>query len=848
MSRIRNNTPQVIFNGMKDESILPLVPELEEEPIHLPLHYVFTQRGPEVPVLCGPTGDFGRIYGSESLNSRSPYYSHQTKMLETITGEANSVLVKRLIPDDAQVGGMTLVCTVTRSIYTEDAGALYRRARNANGTFVVDQGRFMYVNGGADSTPIVATDGDITPTFDGGGAFEPASIPVDGTYEISGMAGHDRTIYAGGIFLNNGHIITVLTGNVTAMYKPFQTKTAMEDGTDLTTPEYIDNSVVYSWEWVAAAYANGVLVPSQSEIDYEINGAGVTAIETLTVPVMTVYAPSQGEYANNIGMRLWIDKDYDAEVVDDNKANVLVAQFLERAAPGKPAYVQETFQASSTVDFTFNPSAYNAGSDENLFVNNIVDYYNNSGILTGTSPTFGPAGEVVLHEIEFFDDGSQTAFTALAAEFTTRFTEEGITNNIEMLFMMAAESESDAITAEAGIGDFDKGTDAMLLDIFTGLSTSGVPYYGFKVGSFHNAGGAAEDDLDTAFDEVGGTDGTGFESYPDLEAPTLVPFDNVNTHYFGGGEDGTLTDLVMEEQLVYEIEQNYNNTNYDLTDTGRYPFSAIYDSGYTADTKEVLFNWLAYRPDVHVCVGTHVQGEKLSIAEDEARSAALITAAQQFAESEEWGTKAVRAVILAHSSVLIRGSYRKRLPLTFELAKKRARYLGAGNGVIKYGLDYTTMPRNALEIMNPEEVNNVFMSHPNREQLWTNGANFVQFADRKTVFFPALQTVYDPRNSVLTSELIMQIAVDVTKQCDKTWKLMSGDTSLTPGQFLERSNEQLLKLTAGKYGTRVVVTPNAYYTAADVARGYSWVMEAIIYGNVMKTTATVNVIIRRNFD
>ena len=54
--------------------------------------------------------------------------------------------------------------------------------------------------------------------------------------------------------------------------------------------------------------------------------------------------------------------------------------------------------------------------------------------------------------------------------------------------------------------------------------------------------------------------------------------------------------------------------------------------------------------------------------------------------------------------------------------------------------------------------------------------------------------------------------------------------------------------TTNRFDNRFVIKPNAYYTQADIARGYSWTLEINIYGPNMKTVQTVYVASRRLSD
>jgi hypothetical protein len=650
MPTIRNNTPKVYFQGIKDESILPLVPELEAEPIHLPLLYVWTQRGPEAPVLCGPNGDYGRLYGSESLNERSPFFTHQTKLLQTITAEANSILVKRLIPDDAQVAGLTLVCTVIRktpatsvsgtwnpttaiptdagdksyrivgltvdsyvvlgetvsngdivtfnnagddiAAVIQPSGMFYRQSRNGAGVLETDAaGNPLYVFTGTVAVPTgpwdVVADPDIS------------LLANDGIYTVAGLA-TGATLVIGGKTVKNGDIVTINSTStaIADVYYSGEPQTKAILTANGQTPDVVVESVILKWDWVEVDYdVNGDLSDAHTKVSLETYATETTGpVQVLRFPIKTLLAPSHGEYGNNIAVREWVDTRYSNEVVEDNKSLTLKAQFLERAAPGKPAYVQSTLKDSTVTDFTYNPAAFNEFTKEDLYVDNLVRYYNDDGLLARTSPTFGPVGTIIVHDLAW--DTTVSALPALVAEFTQAIS-EGVTTCVDFVYDYVANVEAIARSADGSAVDtFDAAVDQRLLNIFSGVSTqaylNGVSYYGFKIG-LYNAGTQAN------------------EAYPtySVDFTNNVVFNSTNTYWFGGGVDGTMNNTTYEDQLAYEINENYNNPEYALTDTGRYPFSAVYDSGFSLNAKFLLNKWLGYRPDVHVTLATHAEGEKL---------------------------------------------------------------------------------------------------------------------------------------------------------------------------------------------------------------------------------------------
>lgn len=106
---ILKGTPRPYFPGFQDksgrtpESVPVTVPQ------HLPLFYVQAASGPLDAQLVDGSA-LQRIYGTESFNVRSPFYSHQTNTAKAVAGEANLVFIKRLVDDTAKAAqlGLTL--------------------------------------------------------------------------------------------------------------------------------------------------------------------------------------------------------------------------------------------------------------------------------------------------------------------------------------------------------------------------------------------------------------------------------------------------------------------------------------------------------------------------------------------------------------------------------------------------------------------------------------------------------------------------------------------------------------------------------------------------------------------
>jgi len=318
-------------------------------------------------------------------------------------------------------------------------------------------------------------------------------------------------------------------------------------------------------------------------------------------------------------------------------------------------------------------------------------------------------------------------------------------------------------------------------------------------------------------------------------------------HYGQGGSDGDVNEAVLDELVREECLNNWENIDYPLLDSARYPLSVVYDTGFTLETKKAIINVLAYRKDISVGICTQdVLNRPNSISEETSVMTALRAYARLIPESTIHGTPVCRMVCIGHVGRKQYSNYKYKVPLIHDLIEKRAKYMGAGEGRYKTRFAYDVAPANRVETMS--EINHPWKPEIVRSRDWELGLNWVQFADRQSLFYPALQTIYDDDTSVLNSDINMLIAVDVVKQSEEVWRRMTGNTTYTNEQFIERCNRELLTLVEGRYDNRVTIVPNTYFTEADEARGYSWTMDVAVYANNMRTVGIINVITRRSSD
>lgn len=362
--------------------------------------------------------------------------------------------------------------------------------------------------------------------------------------------------------------------------------------------------------------------------------------------------------------------------------------------------------------------------------------------------------------------------------------------------------------------------------------------------SVANPGGVADMHM---LNIMNALDFNGVDHYSFIMDSSSLQMNEDTTHYGLGGSDGDVGEDVLNELVRDECLYNWENIEYPLLDSARYPFSCLYDTGFSLETKKAIIGTIGYRKDIYVTACTQDVLEKPnSISEETSIMTALRAYARLLPESTLWGTHVCRCVVIGHTGTKLYSKYKRKLPLVAELIQKRSKYMGAGSGKMKSQFAYDVAPVNRIETM--KDVTHPWKPERVRSKDWELGLNWVQHADRSQLFFPAIQTVYDDDTSVLNSDINMTICVDMAKMAEETWRQLTGNTTLTGPQFIDKSNAIFAGLVEGRYDNRVVIVPRTYFTEADEARGYSWSLDAVVYMNNMRTVGTLNIITRRMSD
>lgn len=313
-----------------------------------------------------------------------------------------------------------------------------------------------------------------------------------------------------------------------------------------------------------------------------------------------------------------------------------------------------------------------------------------------------------------------------------------------------------------------------------------------------------------------------------------------NTNVFlKGSVDGTISDAALDAFVADDMDK-YDSPTSEYNDVVLHPASIIYDSGFTMTTKRTMPKFIGRRKDTFVVLGTWAHDNPANFLADQySIGVSLKTMLELYPESDTFGTPVMRGMIMAGSGRIVNSPYKKRVPITYEVVNKAARYMGSGTGAWKNGFAFDRSPLSIINYMNDIDI--TWVPSITRNAMWSVGLNFALNYKVKTQFFPALQTVYENDTSVLNS-FFTAIAISyLNKIAHSAWREFTGTISLTNSQLEEEVNSYVAGMVKDKFDGKFVIVPECKVTEEDAIRGYSWNLNIKLYAPNMKTVCVTQV-------
>lgn len=782
-TQITNSTPRIILTGIKDESIRVVPAEPEVLPQHFPLFYGIFPKGDENVNAVDATA-FAKMYGDEGLDLAGKYTTHGTPFIKGVLSEGNMVMVQRLRPPAAKTAWLRLSVTIQKGKKTEYVMGEDRRER----------------------ARVTDTDAVIV-------RWTTANKNPDSKMWQS-LTAEERRIREMQDTFGNG--------------ADWQTALKQKTGTD--------------------------------------SGSG--AGQEVTIPIMDLEVSNFGDYGNNLGIRISAPTTKsriqpDARFFQSTLARPYRIEMISRKNRRATTQTVPTLDGESFVDLTFKPGVVDAanGSIDKYIGTALLDRYRDLEPAQAVLPTYGPFNAIHVYEdnvayvLREMYNAEMVEDEKIREASATGTTTDTHGNVVALDF---STNSFDGIRLEKSI--YDDATDEETqpwyqMDMLTGCNFYGHPYRAVEVKSLYRAaqeGSTAVDMKETT--DLWASEGSDGLNFGDVFTAVRTDDAAEESYYAEAArwaKHKNINDLYNE--LVSQRLREFEHDACPYLDMARYPFSVFYDTGFPLHIKRDIVTLIRKRKDVSICLSTHEVGAgenpvngvtPITINSNEVgRIGAISRFCTSYPESEVYNTKCVRANIIMQSGKIINSQYRGYVPMTYEIAMKRARFMGLGDGRMRAGFGYDQDGVKQLRYM--KQVSNPFVPEVAREKNWTSGATWAQYYDRHQMFFPAVRTVYSEDTSVLISDINMLIATDLEKVCFRAWRRLVGDTKRTPGQFAELSDRYITEDVEGRYDGRVIIKPRTYYTPADVARGYSWRCEINAYFNNMKTVGLFTVVARR---
>lgn len=513
-----------------------------------------------------------------------------------------------------------------------------------------------------------------------------------------------------------------------------------------------------------------------------------TSEQSTRWPLMDIRCADFGSDGHNRALRLWApttrsNNPIDTTLITLSQAYPMRVAIATRVNEESTASIYNTLQAEPYLDICFKPGAYNRRTNKQAYLQDVFIKSYQQYTTDGTPSGLAPFGEIHVYA-----------------------------NTLEQILPDLVEAEKTLISQYAN--DFKAGAEvdaeAFLFNFISAQTSAGVPYFSYRL--------------------VTG------------EADSLTLGENYNV-FAAGSSDGTMNDEEFSK-LVIEQAREWADENSPLQSMLKYPVSIFWDSGLSMDAKNAMFDFISLRKDLAYVVCTHVVGERaLTPSEEASRAISLRARAENFPESEFFGTSVMRAMVAAQSGDLLDTLYNKRLPLSIQTARDAAGYMGAANGRWTPGRNFNVYPRNIITRLT--NISSPWIPAKARQANWANGLVAAEAFDTQRYFFPALQTVYQDDTSIFNSFMTMLACTQLQKIGTKVWTELTGTDDLTDAQFLERVNDKVNEKCLGRFDNRYIITPNATMTADDRLRGYSWHLPIFLQAGPMRTVQTLYVVGQR---
>ena len=574
----------------------------------------------------------------------------------------------------------------------------------------------------------------------------------------------------------------------------------------------------------------GATVNSKGEslgVYQDENGIDVVADATL-YPLLDALVLGEGEEGNDLGIRLRSTASRDRERVDfalveQLRSMLYRTSIVRRSASGVSNRNIQTVTGADFLDLGFGDDLTLPSNRQPISLENRLfeDWDLNQ---PGYVPEPGPFEAIHVYQESL-------------NEMLERLTQGEVIDGVEIQGEGAFDDKAFAYGRDADFG-FSDIANASLFNFLLNTDYNGVPYFAVDVSRSATFGGVAPA-KDLVIFAQNGEDGLPLKA---------------------NGQPDRLATLLLLDQLVMDELESFGDKEYArVLDMARYPIRGFWDSGFSMDTKKMALGILSKRSDMYVILATQSVADWIgnyddpknfvmrpANTDDEDRAIALelSNAAYLYPESEVFGTQVCRAMVIGHAGQLLTEYPRPLVPMTFDFAAKVSNFMGAAKWRDQYAFDLEG--RKEVSIL--QRVNNTWKTPAGYDQSWENNLVYVQYGDRRNLFYPQFQTVYRDDTSVLNDAFVMMACCSLQWLHFQVWRELTPTGSMSDDKLIETSDRKLAEKVKDRYNGRFVINPETTLTATDEQNGRSWHASYKLYANASRDRVYSSVVTYRMSD
>lgn len=291
-------------------------------------------------------------------------------------------------------------------------------------------------------------------------------------------------------------------------------------------------------------------------------------------------------------------------------------------------------------------------------------------------------------------------------------------------------------------------------------------------------------------------------------SPDSVRLSNLTMHYLKGGDDGDTSDEAFEDGIRQMLSLRVDP---ELGDRFHYPFTHLYDVGYSLPTKFAMADFMGAQEYCKVIMAAQDSNRHLYSMDEAVSVAAAIRARCAITpESELYGTEAMRATIFAQAGYVNDTSVKTIIPMTFWAAERRATFHNATYIKGSWAAD----PENIVDIY--RDINFIPHSKTQKQLLWDGAANYFQYKTMNTKFIPSVRSIYKDTTSLLSDDEFTDACVYMKYIADSVWT--KHVSRKLPFAALADTVEKEINTTAYKaFGSLYTVYSRVYLSAEDLS-------------------------------